>query len=61
MNTACPYCFVQPDSQVHTFQCTVLNQFVEIQGNYEDIFEENVPSDVANTIMNISKYREDIL
>ena len=60
LNTACPYCLVQPDSQAHSLQCTVVKQKLDIQGVYSDIFDEDIPRDISDTLLKISKLREEI-
>jgi hypothetical protein len=38
-----------------------MGQSVEIKGKYEEIFKRIIPHEVINTIVRISKHREDIL
>ena len=59
-NTACPFCLVVPDSQSHSLECNVVKQKINIQGDYSDIFGEDIPSDISNTLLKISKLREEI-
>ena len=59
-NTACPFCLVVPDSQSHSLECNVVKQKINIQGDYSDIFDEHIPSDISNTLLKISKLREEI-
>ena len=59
-NTACPYCHDEPDSQEHALQCTVVAQKIEIVGEYSDIFDEDIPTDISETLMKIIKLREEI-
>ena len=61
LSTACPFCFVQLDSQTHSVQCTVISSKIKIEGNYDDIFKEDIPSDISKTLLKISKIREDII
>ena len=56
----CPFCLVQPDTKAHTFQCPDLKLKVKLEGNYCDIFSENIPKDISITLLKISKIREDI-
>ena len=60
-STACPFCFVQPDNQTHSVQCTVVISKTKVEGNYEDIFKENIPTVISKTLLRISKLREGIL
>ena len=57
--TPCPFCLVQPDNQAHSVQCPEVQQRVKIEGNYSEIFKENVPSNISKTLMNITKMREE--
>ena len=43
------------------FQCPVLNNNITVNGKYEDIFKEDIPKEVAITICNIVKLREQFL
>ena len=60
LNTACPYCHVEPDSQEHALQCTVVSQKIEIMGDYSDIFDEDIPTDISESLVKIIKLREEI-
>ena len=60
LNTACPYCNIEPDSQEHSLQCNIVKQKIEVRGTYTDIFEEDIPSDISETVMKITKLREEI-
>ena len=60
-STPCPFCLVQPDNQTHSVQCTVVKSRVKIDGNYEDIFKEKIPSNISKTLLNISKLREEVI
>ena len=55
----CPFCLVQPDNQTHSVQCPEVTQKVKIEGNYSDIFKEDIPSNISKTLMNITKLREE--
>ena len=61
LSFTCPSCLVQPDSQAHSVQCPVVEANVEVKGNYKDIFLEDIPDDIANTLFKISTFRKDIL
>ena len=60
-STPCPFCFVQPDSQTHSVQCTVVRSKITVQGNYTDIFKENIPADISQTLLKISELREELI
>ena len=57
----CPLCFVQVDTQVHSTQCQIVNQKVEIRGKYSDIFRTKIPTDISKTLLKISQLREDYI
>ena len=59
-NTACPCCQDGPDSQEHSFQCSVIQQKVNVVGEYGDIFNDDVSKDISGTILRIMNYREEI-
>ena len=56
--TTCPLCLVQPDTQVHSFQCPELR--VKLEGIYNDIFTEDIPTNISKTLLRITKRREDL-
>ena len=58
---ACPVCLVQPDTQVHSTQCPEVITKVKIQGDYKDIFTNDIPSDISKTLLKISKFRKEFL
>ena len=60
-SVACPLCSVQPDNQTHSVQCTVVLSKTKVEGNYEDIFKEDIPPVISKTLLRISKLREGIL
>ena len=57
----CPVCKVHLDTQAHSVQCEKVKQEIKIDGNYTDIFKENVPSNISKTLLRISKLREDLI
>ena len=58
---ACPLCQVQPDTQQHSLQCPVVRDNTQVEGRYQDIFEEDIPSDISKTLLRINKLREDFI
>ena len=61
LNSACPHCLVQPDTQKHALECTEVSKYVTIEGRYEDIFLEDIPEGIIRTIQRITNFREDIV
>ena len=55
---ACPLCHGQPDTQQHSFQCTIIQSRMKVKGSYTDIFLDNIPVDTAKTLMKITQLRE---
>ena len=57
----CPLCDDGPDTQRHSLECKVIKQNIQIQMRYEDIFHSKVEQEVAKTIENVLKFREEFL
>ena len=49
------------DTQQHSFHCRILKQLINIEGKYEEIFENNVHENLARTVEQIEKIREELL
>ena len=60
LSTAYPFCNTEPDSQEHSLQCTIVNHKIEVRGTYSDIFDEDIPSEISETVMKITKLRKEI-
>ena len=60
-STPCPFCHVQPDNQTHSMVCPDVNKKIKIEGNYDDIFQEDIPADISKTLLRITKLREDVI
>ena len=58
---ACHVCLVQLDTQVHSTQCPIVITKVTIEGDYKDIFTDDIPSDISKTLLKISKFREEFI
>ena len=54
----CPLCLSHLDTQALSIQCDKVKENIEIDGNYMDIFRENIPSNISKTLLRISKLRE---
>ena len=59
-NAACPLCHQEPDTQVHSFECSVVAQKVNVIGSYSDIFGDNISKAVSDTLIKITKLREEM-
>lgn len=57
----CPICNASKDMQSHSFECTAILKNLKISGNYKDIFQETISRDLARTLENIVKFREEYL
>ena len=55
----CPLCFLHLDCQPMAFQCPSIKENVTIKGKYSDIFNSDVTSDTAKTILSSHKFRSD--
>ena len=60
-NKACPLCSVHMDTQSHSMQCPKVNEKIDIQGKYSDIFREKIPTNISKTLQKISKLRENYI
>ena len=60
-STQCPLCSTHLDNQEMSFDCPILNQEIDIKGNMSDIYEDDIKSESIQTILNISRYRTNIL
>ena len=58
LSQACPFCKVQDDTQEHSVQCNVVKTKINVKGNYRDIFLDDIPVEIARTLMEITKLRE---
>ena len=57
-NLLCSLCGTHLDSQVMAFNCPKLKIDISIRGRYEDLFMEDIPTEVVQTIMDIMSYRK---
>ena len=55
-----PLCGLHIDNQFMAFyNCQVIKDNVKIEGRYEDIFKNTVPSDLVKTLVNIEQFRKE--
>ena len=54
----CPYCNTHIDSQALGFQCPIIQSHVKVEGDYRDIFSENIPIETIETLKRIMDYRK---
>ena len=57
----CPLCHIHYDTQSMAFQCPIVNANVDIKGNFDDIFIDEIPKDLVSTLCNIVRFREQYL
>ena len=57
----CPFCFVHPDTQVHSMQCDDIKTKITIKGIYEDIFKQNISKDISETLIKITDLRKNMI
>ena len=53
----CPLCQVHLDSQAMAFQCIKLKSEINMRGKYEDLFKDDIPSELVKTLTKIVDYR----
>ena len=58
-HSPCPLCLVHLDSQAAAFQCPKLKQEINVKGNLDKIFSDEIPLDLVITLTNILEYRQD--
>ena len=54
----CPICFLHLDNRPMALQCPKIKNEVKVLGKYEEIFDEDIPMDIVNTVSEIMKLRE---
>ena len=57
----CPLCHLHLDNEEMSFQCQAIKSVMEIKGNIQDIYQQNIRKETVETITKISKYRKQIL
>ena len=58
LSPTCPFCKIHADTQEHSVQCNVVKSKMNVKGNYRDIFLDDIPVEIARTLMEITKLRE---
>merc|ERR1712179_641962 len=58
--TGCPLCLDQLDTQAHCVQCPIIKENIKIKGDYSEIFSEEISKDISKTLLEITKFRENI-
>ena len=54
----CHLCLVQPDTQAHCVQCPVVKENVNIRGDYQEIFSDEISSEISESLLKITDFRE---
>ena len=57
----CPLCLFHLDSQAGSFSCHVVNENVVINGKYSYIFTSRIKPELAETLVQIDKFRADYI
>ena len=57
----CPLCHLHLDVQNLSFQCTEVKKNIQIGGKYEEIFDDKISSELAKTVLHISKLRKEYM
>ena len=60
-NKVCPLCTVHLDTQTHSMECFKVKEEISVEGKYNDIFKEKVPSNISKTLLKITKLRENVI
>ena len=47
-------------TQKHSLECDEVKSKTVIEGKYEDIFDEDIPSGISKTLLRIGKLREEL-
>lgn len=55
----CPLCGVHLDNQEMSFKCQVLKSNIKIEGDMDDLYEDEINIKVAETIKRISEFRKE--
>ena len=46
------------DTQAHSLQCAKVKTEIKVEGTYNDIFKEKIPSTISKTLFKITKVRK---
>ena len=60
-NKVCPLCTIHMDTQAHAVQCNKVKESISVEGNYNDIFKEKIPTNISKSLYRISKMREGLI
>ena len=60
-HSPCPMCLVHLDCQPLALQCPTIRENINIEGNYMDIFKDNINENITRTLMKISKFRDEFI
>ena len=55
----CPPCSAHPDTQESGFKCDKMKKFVDIKGEYSDIFVVVFSAELIETLYNVYGFREE--
>ena len=59
LSTICPLCLSHVDSQENSLFCPTLRRQLSLNENYQDIFSQNIPKDLVQTLFDIYTYRKE--
>ena len=57
----CPVCTSSKDTQSHSFSCLPIQDNMDISGSFDDVYKQPISDDLAKTLENIVKFREDYI
>jgi len=55
----CPFCSLHVDSQEESFSCSKMKQIMDINGNFSDVFGENMSPELVKTLFNVYHFRDE--
>ena len=57
----CPLCDEHQDKQELSYTCQVIKDEVEVKGNFEEIYSDNISVQTIETLQKITELREKLL
>ena len=54
----CPLCSSHPDTQEWSFKCLEIKKNIQVNSNYNNIFEGKITKNLAKTVLSIIKFRD---
>ena len=61
INIPCRLCGLHLDNQEMAFQCPVIRENLNVTGDIENVYSENIKMDIISAVSEISKFREEMI